>query len=461
MDKNIKIMNKNYNTINNNSNIILNGPLNYIELYNKNTNQKLWLFMDNHKNITKQKKCEDYEAKDIDKYLYKILSESSDVLDFFLEINPTNITNEDKFHSNDNYIMETRKMFRKIYKEQQIKNNNNIRLHYMDVRDYSFYNELLMIIINLVNEVDQYKLSNLNYLINQLKYIVSKLIFINLCIDKIKKNENINLKKIDLINFKILPEKIDSSANHIKNKNNENEINNDNKINNSEDNLTENQKKIIGFFQLLSKILNKYSNDYDKNNIINFFDNGYVLESNEMISLIKELLINLEEINKIIEYQVYNEQLNIDSLIINEKKNMVHIFSYYGINEKDYLKFSRMVYDELIKIELLLLRLGTIFMDSFFLRRLIEKKDYIKKSIIYTGGYHTIVYIWFLIKYYDFEITDYYYINLDKLDVHDKDIINVNIKLNDIINNSKNANDLFELFMPKIFNQCVKIKNIS
>lgn len=468
-NKDSNLSNKKSNTNIKDSNIILNGPLNYIELYNKKTNQKLWLFMDNHKNITKQKKCEDYEAKDIDKYLYKILSESSEVLDFFLEINPSDITNDDKFYSNDNYILETRKMFRRIYKEQNIKKNQNIRLHYIDIRDYSYYNELLMIILNLVNEVDQYKLSSPKYLINELKYIASKLIFINLCVDKIKKNENIDLKKIDLINFEILPEKIDSSVDknktQILKKNNSNDNEIKNKINNDQDNLTENQKKIIGFFQLLLKILTKYSDDYDKNKIIDFFDNNYLIESNEAINLINELLINLDEINKIFEHQVQNDQLNIDTFIINEKKNIIHNFSYYGINEKDYIKFSRIVYDELIKIDLLLLRLGTIFMDSFFLRRLIEKKDYIKKSIIYTGGYHTIVYIWFLIKYYNFELTDYYYINLDKLgihdgDIHNVDINNINIKLKNIINNSKNADELLELFMPKLFNQCIKIKNI-
>jgi hypothetical protein len=473
MEKNIKIINKNSNNKNSNdknsndknSNIVLNGPLNYLELYNSDTKQKLWLFMDNHKNVTRQKKCEDYEAKDIDKYLYKILSESSDILDFFLEINPTDIINEDKFHSNDNYILETRKIFRKIYKEQQIKKNNNIRLHYIDIRDYSFYNELLMITMNLVNEVDQYKLLNLNYLIKELRYISSKLIFINLCIDKIKKNENIDVKNFDVINFKILPEK-----NNIYNKSQTNgddkitdkEKNNENQINNNSNNLNDNQKKIIGFFQLLGKILNKYSDDYNKDKILNFFDNNYVIESNEAINLIKELLINLEEINKILDYQVQNDQLNIDKMIINEKKNIVHKFSYYGINQMDYNKFSRIVYNELIKIDLLLLRLGTIFMDSFFLRRIIEKKDYIKKSIIYTGGYHTIVYIWFLIKYYNFEITDYYYINLSKLGVYDDEDINkINLELKNIIDNSKNINDLFELFMPKIFNQCVKIKNIA
>ena len=177
--------------------------------------------------------------------------------------------------------------------------------------------------------------------------------------------------------------------------------------------------------------------------------------------MIKELLINLEEIKKIFEYQSQNNNLNIDKIIINEKKNIIHNISYYGINEKDYTNFSRIIYDELIKLDILLLRLGTVFMDSFFLRRLIEKKKYIKKSIIYTGGFHIIVYIWFLIKYYNFKITDYYYLNNEKIGIYDNDITNINIKIKNIINNSTNVNDLFEIFMPKKFNQCIKIKNIN
>ena len=171
-------------------------------------------------------------------------------------------------------------------------------------------------------------------------------------------------------------------------------------------------------------------------------------------------MINLEEINKIFDYEEQNQELIIDKLVINEKKDIVYNLSYYGINSKNYIKFSRIVYDELIKLDEILLSLGTIFMDSFFLRRLIEKKNYIKKSIIYTGGYHTIVYIWFLMKFYDFEITDYYYLNIEKLEIHNNDIKLINDKLKKIIIDSKNINNLFEIFMPKKFNQCVKIKNI-
>jgi hypothetical protein len=436
--------------IENNSEIILNGPLNYIKLYCESTNQELYLFMDNHMNITKQKKCADYDAKDIDKYLYKILSDQSnqtnqtDPLDFFLEINPTDIIKDNMPHSNDNYISETRKMFRKFYKEQQINKSHNIRLHYIDVRDYSYFNELIIIMINLINDVEQSKLSNIQFIINELKHIGSKLVFINSSVEYIKKNKNINIDKFDMVKFKII------SKNDNDNNNNDNDGNN---------NL--NQK--IGFQQLLLKILTKYSNPDNKKNIIDFFDSKYTYESNEAIRIIKELLLNLEEIHKIIEYQSNNGVLNIEKIVINEKKNIVHNITYYGVSEHKYTKYTRIVYDELIKLYILLLKLGTVFMDSFFLRRLIEKK-YIKKSIIYTGGYHTVVYIWFLMKFYNFIITDYHFINTEKIEIKNneiEEIEEINVKIKNMIDNLTNPNDLFEIFMPKNFNQCVKIKHIN
>lgn len=434
---------------NNNSNIFLNGPLNYIELYSDKTNQKLHLFMDYHRNITIQKKCNAYEAKDVDKYLYKILSESSEIIDFFLEINPTDVNNEKKYYSNDNYIKETRKIFRKLYKEQKtnkeqhINQSQNIRLHYIDIRDYSFYNEILLISYNLINEVEQYKLSNINFIINELKYVSSTLIFINSCINKINKNENLNLNidSMDIINFKITQ-----------------------KSNNTDGVVTQlHQKQDIAFQYLLLKILTKYNNEDNKKIIIDFFNNNYLILSQEAINIINDLVIKLEEINKTFEFDVQNDKLNIDKIIINDKKNIVHFTSYYGKNEVEYFKYSTSILDELFKLDLLLLNLGSVFMDSFFLRRLIEKKNYVKKSIIYTGGYHTLVYIWFLIKFCDFKITDYYYVNINKLGLYDNeyDIDDVNIKIKNIINKSQNVNELFEIFMPQKFNQCVKIKNIN
>ena len=52
-----------------NNKIFLNGPINFIKLINKKTDQEIWLFMDMHLNINTQTKCDEYDSKDIDKYI--------------------------------------------------------------------------------------------------------------------------------------------------------------------------------------------------------------------------------------------------------------------------------------------------------------------------------------------------------------------------------------------------------
>ena len=414
MDKNI------------NSNIILNGPLNYIKLYNETTKQTLWLFMDNHKNIKKQKKCDDYEAKDIDKYFYKILTESREMLDFFLEINPTDIAKTINLNKNDNYIMEIRKIFKRIYKEQKNLKSSNIRLHYIDIRDYAFYNEIIQIMMGIMNDIKQNDLLNIENIIGELHYIKIVLVYIMKTVDNILNNK-INIDdKIDLINIK-------SSKN-------------------TNEKITDLLNK--GFIQLLVKILKKYSNQKENNDIVDFFKNFYYKNSEEIIILIQKIIDHLIEVSKIINSQNILEKLNVEKFTIGNNPIIQEYVVYYGINESTYIKMTRDIYDELLTLNVVLLNLGTVFMDCFFLRRIINKKC-IDKAIIYTGGFHTVVYIWFLIKKYDFKIVDYYYINLNKL--NKKNPIN---DLENKIKKSSTYEDFFDIFFPDTFNQCIKINNI-
>jgi hypothetical protein len=410
----------------NKSDIILNGPLNYIKLYNDKTKQTLWLFMDNHKNITKQKKCVEYEAKDIDKYFYKILTESTDVLDFFLEINPTDITTKINYDRNDNYIMEIRKIFKKIYNEQQNLKSKNVRLHYIDIRDYAFYNEIIQIMIRTLDDVKYNDLTNIVNIIDDLNYIKSILEYILKSIDDVINNK-INIDdKIDLINLKSTKDtKI--KINDLLNK---------------------------GFIQLLFKLFKKYSSKKENENIIEFFNDHYYNNCKEIINQMDKLINILIQFNKLINYENISKDRNIDKFHISSDPLIEEYIVYYGINNSLYTKLTRSIYDKLIVLNIALLKFGSVFMDCFFLRRIIDKKC-ITKAIVYTGGFHTVVYIWFLVKKYDFKIVDYYWIDLEKLDK--------NNPINDLENKIKKSSryeEFFEIFFPKIFNQCVKIDNI-
>jgi hypothetical protein len=196
--------------------IFLNGPINYFKL--SNNNNQINIFMDYHAPIYRQRKCDDYESKDIDKYFNKILSKipttsNVDTMDFFLEINPTNVISKNKYYSNDNYLLSIRKMFSKLYKEkysdldEDDMPQQNIRLHYMDIRDYSSFNELNHKLEAILLELDKNKLDNLNYINAELGIIKNILMFIDSMINSIitTKNplyETFSAKKIDFINLK-------------------------------------------------------------------------------------------------------------------------------------------------------------------------------------------------------------------------------------------------------------------
>ncbi len=408
--------------------IFLNGPLNYIKLINKKTSQSIWLFMDFHKDIIHQNKCEEYDAKDFYKFINKKLLESNELIDFFLEINPTDINKNNNSNENGIYIEETRKIFRKIYSNQKSSHKQNIRLHYIDIRDYAFMYDFYKQINSIFSLLKSSGLENIESIINKLINIKSTLEFINQLISKIKENKLIidekNIK-IDFINIKI-----ESS---------------DKKNYSFYDILN------TGFYQLLSTILLKYNNKTNKENIIKYFDQNYLENSIELVKFINDFISKMNIIAKKIKEQDDKQEINIDKIVLNSKLKDSRV--YYGINKYEYEKDYNFIFGTIEKIEVIIAKLGCVFMDCFFLRRLIEK-DYISKSIVYTGAYHSSIYIWFLIKYYGYQIDDYEYINTELLDNNDPIV-----SLEKIIDKSNNYDELFVYLVPKKFTQCVKIKD--
>lgn len=408
--------------------IFLNGPLNYIKLINKKTSQTVWLFMDFHKDIIHQQKCDDYEAKDFYKFIYKKLSESNELIDFFLEINPTDINSN--FNSNENgiYIEETRKIFRKVYSNQETNKKQNIRLHYIDIRDYAFMYDFYKQINSIFSLLKSSGLENIESIINKLENIRLTLTFINSLIKKIRENNLIldeSKIKVDLVNIKI-----DSS---------------DNKKYSFFDILN------TGFYQLLNTILLKYNHNTNKTNINKYFDTNYLENSENLIKFLEEFIEKLNKISKRINDQNNKQEINIDDIVLTDKLKDKRV--YYGINKIEYESDYNYIFGSIEKIEVIIAKLGCVFMDCFFLRRLVEK-NYISKSIVYTGAYHSAVYIWFLVKNYDYMIDEYQYLNYEMLGNKEP-----NNKLEKIINKTNNYEQLFVYLIPKKFTQCIKIKN--
>ncbi len=414
--------------------IILNGPVNYIKLSNEKTKQSVWLFMDFHLNIDYQKKCDDYEAKDFYKYIYKKLSETNELIDFFLEINPSEIKNNFSENKNSIYIEETRKIFKKIYYEKYYSKENNkqnIRLHYIDIRDYSFFHDIWREMDSIFGLLRSYSLNNLDMVIEKISKVKDILVYINKIIQIIRTNENNfdekKFYKIDYINIKIDSENKNYSFNEIQEK---------------------------GFTQLLYKIIVKYTNKENKKNINDYFDSNYLDNSINLIKYLEKFIEKLHKINKRIQEEYYNMDLNIENIVLDKKLKLSGTRLYYGEKRTEYDNDYFYIYSTIEKIDVVIVKLGCVFMDCFFLRRLIEK-NYISKSIVYTGGYHSTVYTWFLIKYCGYKIDEYQYINIEKLD-KSKPIDN----LYQIINKSNNSEDILTYLIPKKLSQCITIKQI-
>ena len=437
--------------------ISLNGPVNYFKL--SKDGKEINIFMDFHAPVNRQRKCEDYDSKDIDKYFNKILStdaENNDkTLDFFLEINPTSINFKYKYYTNDNYLVSIRKMFSKLYNEkyENIDEDNipehNIRLHYMDIRDYSSFNELKRKMENILLELERTRLDSLDVIVPEINSVKNILIFIENMINSIttsNKNplyEALSTKKIDFINIK-------ENLSIKNNKDNKNTTGKKDQIKTDLQDipLSVNLVMDAGLYQILQKILSNYKDDLNKDNIVNFFDEHYIKTSKYLINKLNTLIPNMIEIDKIIDDYIIEEKITFEEINHDKTNGSRDILPYYFYSLKKYKKIWREILDELEEVNHLIVKMGVIMTDCYFLRRLIDNKT-IKNSIVYTGAYHSVIYLWFLIKYYDYNIEDYYYLAEG---INKEELIKL-IKKSDYL-------DIIQYIIPNKVNQCIKIKEL-
>jgi len=157
----------------------------------------------------------------------------------------------------------------------------------------------------------------------------------------------------------------------------------------------------------MNKLINRYENQELKNNIITFIT-GYF---NRIVQIFDKLM----------------EELNL--IIINFKpENMVQIE-----------KLIDFLYEMIID-------LYSIFTDGFLLRRILDK-NYIRKSIVYSGSQHSINCIGFLVKFCKFKIINVYSSEIGNLD-----------QLMDIIKNTEHVYNIYKYFYQKTkeYTQCVR-----
>lgn len=374
----------------NKSQIYVNGPINFFRL--KNNNKDIYLFSDIHKDLNNQTECDEINSINIDKFFLNFFKNNKKQVDFMLETYKDYQNNCES----QNYLFKLRKMFNSFYKKNPY--YENLRIHYLDIRNYKY-----------LEQIHQ----NSYYLIDYLKS------------NNIYKFKTIN-EKLDTIKF-YLNKIMDYYVNNL-----------DKSYDTDKENIFEN---------LLDKIMNKYNNIDNKQKINKFLETNFykkIKYTNELITNLKtklnEYSINIENSNKKDKYVVCNK---------NKKDYEKYIYEYSFYKTKEYYDIKYEINNKCSEIKEQVDIIKLTIMDCYFLRRFLDK-DYITNNIVYTGFIHTIEYLYFLVKHYDFKI----------IEMDDKNSYTIK-ELNNIIKNNNSIYDVINILLSKqSFKQCIKINKL-
>ncbi|MEM0354254.1 MAG: hypothetical protein QXW79_01595 [Thermoplasmata archaeon] len=397
------------------SKVKINGPINVIRMEGTvGTIKKIvYLFMDYHMPVGSETQCSHIFAEDVHRYLarsfYK-LSGSNKIYDFFVEVFPSELTNKvtNKTEFRDIYIEEVVKFFRKIFVYDSKKNKvlinevfKNIRLHYIDIRDY--YKT------NLFNVIDKMKSLANEFMCQQ---------HINLdSLHKIIDFLHILKRHLKLV-IDIITRKIWKKTTKIK--------------------IISPQKYSVDINALIY-IANKMSKSYK---------NKYVME--RMNQMMKQSVEDFSSIINILDDSIerfgkYAEYLEKSENVLVRDENTVYLYAYGPSSHSrrkiiiDIMDIVENLFDGIIEY------FGR-FMDIYFLRRMLDK-DYITNVIVYTGALHSNTYIHELVKYFDFKVTHASYFKGKSIDELNKEI------------KKKSIMEIQELILPHKVEQCSDMSN--
>jgi hypothetical protein len=182
------------------------------------------------------------------------------------------------------------------------------------------------------------------------------------------------------------------------------------------------------------KIIVKYKNKKNKKIINEYFDIMCYKRIKHVMTLIKKL-ISIFKNNKLNEKEI-TEHVNKDKELFKQYIN----FKYDNDKLIDKIKELHN------KIRILILHIGSYTMDCYFFRRFLDK-EYIKNTIVYVGLYHASNYLHFLVKYYNYKIIEFEFID------------NISSKqLENIIKKTDSLMDIYKYIDRD--EQCIKIKQL-
>lgn len=392
----------------------VNGPVNVVRMEGQIDGIKkiIYLFMDIHNPIEYQTECKNIYSQDINLYLaenFKKMSKTDKIYDFFLEMRPTDLSTIDPniYIEKDIYIVQVMKFFHKIFNYDTDKNKTkisnmlpNIRLHYADIRDYFQLN------------------SN-----HQIRKIIE-------IMDSMWKNGYIDPRSTEILNI---------------------------------------IKKLKTHFEFLIEILlsvNKFMSPNYSTNIIKNINIGTDHSEDELQSLRKDLIYLVDKMfNRYDNNNIKNIMLDQKNILVNDLRELVKLcdnfidthnkISYIALSDDTPASMSNRrrtnltnMYNILSTLDQVFVTFFTRFMDIYFLRRFLDKK-YVTNAIVYTGMFHSILYIQILIKLFDFKITHVSYSSINNME-----------ELNNLIKTRNlTENEIYDIFLQKTYTQCSDMTN--
>lgn len=365
-------------------NILINGPFNVVRLEGLAFGIKkiIYVMFDYHLDIQFQTKCPSFESLDLSQYLATTLKNVKKPIDFMFEITKTEVDRNSPQQYKEKYIREVSSFF-KIEHFKSINTAPSMaRYHYIDIRDHlyntvDYYMSILEDRFKLLNSNNYLSVNNINEIVYNLNLLTKEL---NLW-DKILFGDIHNNSKIIKKHFHELQKKKLM----------------DNKI------AEENIQKLTKF---ITKLRTRYNNPVIFKNLEGIFD----------------LIKKYSDESKKICFDIINE-FNDNKKFMVQYDELVYVESLnqymWGQSMEINFNIIKSVCAKYNTLYVYVLKLFSNIVDTFFLRRLLDKK-YIQHVITYTGCAHSINYIQHLLTKYDFQITHVSYSLLDNItDIND------------------------------------------
>jgi hypothetical protein len=378
----------------------VNGPINYFRL--KKNDKDIYLFADLHENKKEQTECDELESINIDKFLMLFFKNNKNLMvDFMLEINKPEKETKIKNHTS-NYIINIRNVFNRIYLNNPY--YQNLRIHYIDIRNYEYLEQIHVNIQKITKHLQHNEIYDFNLIIE------------------------------NLINISYYLKKLIKYYEKFKNKSYE------------ETKIKNNEEEIL-FKKTMNKIINKYNNNENKTIINNFLKINYYDKIKYLLDFIEK---NKDDIYSYID--VIKQKNKTNKFLIknkNKKDSKKYLDKYNFFNSKEYYLMKYKIKKNINTLESNFDVIKLTIMDCYFLRR-VSDKEYIKNVVVYTGLIHTIEYLYYLVKYFKFEI-----VSIDSKNFH-----NI-LEINDIIKKNNSVYEVIEILLStQSFSQCIAINNL-